>query len=256
MEIVANLCKKHDVICIADEVYEMFTYSDQEHIKMATLPGMWERTVTVGSVGKLFGMTAWATGYVIGPEHLIEKYLQRVVIPMNTVLQDVYAQAYRHELNRLDQPNCFFKALPRELKAKRDQVMHIMSGIGLEPIAPEGGYFIFADVSKFDDQYCQASGDKASNFALWLCKEKGIGVAPASVFYSTANSHLGENYIRICFVKSEATLNIAEDRLKGVKVSRNNDEICNVLANGKGGLANCKDDLVNGKEDLTNSKDG
>eukprot|EP00061_Rhincodon_typus_P016768 g45155.t1 len=77
LKMIADLCIKHDVLCISDEVYEWLVYSGHKHIKIATLPGMWERTITIGSAGKTFSVTGWKLGWSIGPAHLI-KHLQTV----------------------------------------------------------------------------------------------------------------------------------------------------------------------------------
>uniref|UniRef100_A0A2C9L9X3 Aminotransferase class I/classII large domain-containing protein n=1 Tax=Biomphalaria glabrata TaxID=6526 RepID=A0A2C9L9X3_BIOGL len=71
LQVIADLCKKHDVVCIADEVYEWMTYDDNRHVRIATLPDMWERTVTIGSAGKTFSVTGWKLGWTIGPKHLV-----------------------------------------------------------------------------------------------------------------------------------------------------------------------------------------
>ncbi|KAL0603911.1 Kynurenine--oxoglutarate transaminase 3 [Plecturocebus cupreus] len=150
LQVIADLCIKYDTLCISDEVYEWLVYSGNKHLKIATLPGMWERTITIGSAGKTFSVTGWKLGWSIGPTHLI-KHLQTVqqntIYTCATPLQEALAQAFWIDIKRMDDPECYFNSLPKELEVKRDRMVYLLESVGLKPIVPDGGYFIIADVS-------------------------------------------------------------------------------------------------------------
>ncbi|OWK04706.1 KYAT3 [Cervus elaphus hippelaphus] len=150
LQVIADLCIKYDTLCISDEVYEWLVYTGNKHFKIATFPGMWERTITIGSAGKTFSVTGWKLGWSIGPKHLI-KHLQTVqqntVYTCATPLQEALAQALWIDIKRMDDPECYFNSLPKELEVKRDRMVHLLESVGLKPIVPDGGYFIIADVS-------------------------------------------------------------------------------------------------------------
>ncbi|OXB63278.1 hypothetical protein ASZ78_013728 [Callipepla squamata] len=154
LQIIADLCIKHDTLCLSDEVYEWLVYKGNKHIKIATLPGMWERTITIGSAGKTYSVTGWKLGWSIGPQNLI-KHLQ--VVHQNTLytcptpLQEALAQALWIDYQRMDDPDCYFYSLPRELESKRDRMARLLQEVGLKPVIPEGGYFMIVDVSTLSE---------------------------------------------------------------------------------------------------------
>lgn len=167
LEHIAALCQKHQVICIADEVYEWITYdSNKKHIRMATLPNMWERTVTIGSAGKTFSSTGLKLGWTIGPEHLIRACqvvhqvsvtdqqtldqsnrnpIQNCVYTCPTISQEVVARCFEYELKRLNTPECYFNSISQEFMEKRDKLVKVLKECGLKPVVPDGGYFILVD---------------------------------------------------------------------------------------------------------------
>uniref|UniRef100_A0ACB8F440 Uncharacterized protein n=1 Tax=Sphaerodactylus townsendi TaxID=933632 RepID=A0ACB8F440_9SAUR len=125
LQTIADLCIKHDILCISDEVYEWLVYTGKKHIKIATLPGMWERTVTIGSVGKTYTVTGW---------------------------KEAVGQAFLLAFQRMDKSDCYFYSLPRELEVKRNQLAQMLQEVGLKPVIPEGGYFMIVDVSVLKTQ--------------------------------------------------------------------------------------------------------
>ena len=172
---IADLCIKHNTLCISDEVYEHITY-DREHTRMATLPGMWERTITVGSAGKAFSSTGAKLGWTIGPKELIrlcQVVHNNSIYCCPTFVQEVIARCFELEISRLEKPECYFKSISEELKPKRDRLAKLLVDAGLKPVIPEGGYFMLADISKIaknfksDDKEC-----KDSKFVKYLIKEK------------------------------------------------------------------------------------
>ncbi|XP_043861033.1 kynurenine--oxoglutarate transaminase 3 [Dromiciops gliroides] len=215
---VADLCIKYDIICISDEVYEWLVYTGYKHIKIATLPGMWERTITVGSAGKTFSVTGWKLGWSVGPNTLIRQMQtvqQNVIYTCATPLQEALARALWVDINRMDDPECYFYSLPRELEPKRDRMTQLLQSIGLKPIVPEGGYFIIADVSVLNIDVSEVKGDEPYDykFVRWMIKNKKLTAIPVTAFCST-NKKQFEKYVRFCFIKQDSTLDAAEEIIK------------------------------------------
>ncbi|KAF6205635.1 hypothetical protein GE061_019808 [Apolygus lucorum] len=217
---IANLCKKWNVILLADEVYEWMVYEPVKHTRMCTLPDMWERTITVGSVGKTFSVTGWKIGWAFGPSNLIHNMQvvhQNNVNSINTPTQEAVARSLETELDRVNSPDCYLVSLARELKEKRDLLAGYLTEIGMVPTIPEGGYFMIVDwtplahnakLSEEVDTY------KDFKFAKWMSKNVKIQGIPPSAFYSVPHKKLGENYIRYCFIKDDDTLNKAGQILR------------------------------------------
>lgn len=148
LELIADLCKKWNVLCLSDEVYEWMVFENNKHIRICTLPDMWERTITIGSAGKTFSVTGWKTGWAYGPANLIRNLQmvhQNSVYTCPTPLQEAVARGFELEMSRLDSDECFFKSLPRELQVKRDFMANFLQDAGMKPTIPEGGYFMLAD---------------------------------------------------------------------------------------------------------------
>ncbi|KAG7254165.1 hypothetical protein CRUP_019973, partial [Coryphaenoides rupestris] len=135
LQMIADLCVKHDTLCFSDEVYEWLTYRGYRHIKIATLPGMWDRTITIGSAGKTFSVTGW-------------KVRRRDA--------EAVAQGLLRDFQRLGQPDCYFSSLAAELEGKRDRMAAILQEAGMSPILPEGGYFMLVDVTPLGGLLCYA----------------------------------------------------------------------------------------------------
>ncbi|XP_048353432.1 kynurenine--oxoglutarate transaminase 3-like [Sphaerodactylus townsendi] len=222
LQTIADLCIKHDILCISDEVYEWLVYTGKKHIKIATLPGMWERTVTIGSVGKTYTVTGWKLGWSIGPQHLI-KHLQ--VVQQNslytcpTPLQEAVGQAFLLDFQRMDESDCYFYSLPRELEVKRNQLAQMLQEVGLKPVIPEGGYFMIVDVSVLNVDLSDMEEDKPYDykFVKWMIKNKKLAAIPLSSFCGPETQQKFEKYIRFCFIKEDSTLDAAEKILKNWK---------------------------------------
>lgn len=220
LQLIADLCIKYDTLCISDEVYEWLVYSGNKHLKIATFPGMWERTITIGSAGKTFSVTGWKLGWSIGPYHLI-KHLQTVqqnsLYTCATPLQEALAQAFWTDMKRMDDPECYFNSLPKELEVKRDRMAHLLESVGLKPVVPDGGYFIIADVSLLD---ADLSDMKNSNepydykFVKWMTKNKKLSAIPVSAFCNKETKLQFEKFVRFCFIKKDSTLDAAEEIIK------------------------------------------
>lgn len=220
LEKIAQLCIKHNTLCIADEVYEHITY-DRKHTRIATLPGMWERTVTIGSAGKAFSSTGAKIGWTIGPKELIRKCSivhNNSIYCCPTFMQEVIARCFELECTRLDQPESYFNALSEELRPKRDKLAQLLVQAGLDPVVPEGGYFMLAKITDLAKNFETDSAEcKDSKFVKYLIKEKGLATIPSTAFYSDEHKHLGENFIRFCFFKNDSTLEKAAEILNKLK---------------------------------------
>ncbi|XP_017316000.1 kynurenine--oxoglutarate transaminase 1 isoform X1 [Ictalurus punctatus] len=220
LQMIADLCIKHNVICISDEVYEWLTYDGAQHIKIASFPGMWEHTVTIGSAGKCFSATGWKLGWAIGPGHIL-KHLQSIhqnsVYHCPTPTQEALAVCFQREYNMFGTEESYFRQLPKQLQTKCERLANCMSSVGLQPIMPEGGYFMMMDISNVKvDLNDPNTKDELydSRFVKWLIKEKGLGTIPVSAFFSLEQRAHFQNYIRVCFVRDDSTLDAVEDILK------------------------------------------
>ncbi|RZF39995.1 hypothetical protein LSTR_LSTR002398 [Laodelphax striatellus] len=223
---IANLCKKWNTLCISDEVYEWMTYKPNKHVRIATLPGMWERTITIGSAGKTFSVTGWKLGWAYGPAKLMENLRivhQNCVYTCPTPIQEAVARSFELEMTRLDSPDCFFNEISAILEPKRDFLVNALTHIGMKPVIPEGGYFVVADwtplensvnLSKETDKY------KDYRFAKFLTKNIGLQGIPVSPFYSEPDKPLASNLIRFCFIKKDENLQQAAKLLRDWKSSK------------------------------------
>lgn len=218
LQMIADLCVKHDTLCFSDEVYEWLIYKGHQHIKIATLPGMWERTITVGSAGKTFSVTGWKLGWSIGPQHLI-KHLQTVMqnslYTCSTPLQEAVAQGLVRDCALMGQPDCYFSSLAEELQDKRDRMAAIVRAAGMTPVIPDGGYFMLVDVSALNVDLSHMEDEAYDyKFVKWMIKEKKLAAIPVTAFVGEASKKDFEKYIRFCFIKQDSTIDAAEVILK------------------------------------------
>ncbi|XP_039618488.1 kynurenine--oxoglutarate transaminase 1-like isoform X3 [Polypterus senegalus] len=191
LQVIAELCLKHDVVCISDEVYEWIVFDDNAHVKIASFPGMWAQTVTIGSAGKTFSATGW---------------------------KEAVARGFQRELDVLGRPESYFFQLPRQLQEKRNRLAECLLSVGMRPIIPEGGYFLNADISALNVELPDPADDEEEpydyRFAKWLIKTKGLATIPVSAFYSPGHRKDFASYVRLCYVKEDSTLEAAEKILK------------------------------------------
>ncbi|XP_044763257.1 kynurenine aminotransferase-like [Coccinella septempunctata] len=224
---IADLCKKWNVLCVCDEVYEWIVYKPNKHIRMATLPGMWERTITIGSAGKTFSVTGWKLGWAYGPADLmvnLQMVHQNCVYTGTTPIQEAVAISFEKEISRLGSDECYFVQLPKELEAKRNMMAKALKEAGMKPVIPEGGYFMLTDwspVSQHVDLNSEKDKYKDYRFTKWMTKKLGLQAIPSSAFYSVPNKHLAEDYARYCFIKKDENIQKASDILMKWKTSLN-----------------------------------
>ncbi|OAF71644.1 hypothetical protein A3Q56_00618, partial [Intoshia linei] len=210
LSIISELCIKNNCVCICDEVYEWLKY-DCEMIKMATLPGMWDRTITIGSAGKTFSVTGWKCGWVIAPAEII-KVLNNVhanfVYTCPTPIQMAVAKCIDDEINKISvsgEKSSYIYLLADECLEKRDRLYKLLSKSKFKPIIPDGGYFMLADISDIaiDFPYTN-SACKDVEFVHWMAKTHKLALIPTTVFCSNENMKNMENYVRFCFIKGPA----------------------------------------------------
>ena len=200
MEMIAGLVREFDCYAVCDEAYEHLAFDGRAHIPLMTLPGMRERCVRIGSAGKTFSLTGWKVGYLTAPPHLlapIAKAHQFLVFTTAPNLQRAVAFG-------LAQGDDYFDELASTMQAKRDRLSRGLSRAGFGPVACEGTYFLFVDISElgFD-------GDDEA-FCRHITTEAGVTAVPVSAFYREDGPR---NYIRFCFAKQDEVLDAAVDKL-------------------------------------------
>jgi len=200
--LIAELCIEHDVTVIADEVYEHLLFAPAEHIPIATLPGMFARTVTVSSAGKLFSATGWKVGWVYVPPDLVEgvaRAHQFVTFAVHHPSQEAIAYA-------LNLPGTYYETFKAMYETKRQLMMSALDSGGLKYCAPQGTYFMLAD-------YSQVFNGTPMEFTHYLVKEIGVACIPPESFYSQEHRNIGHSYVRFAFCKSDDILRQVKDRL-------------------------------------------
>ncbi len=203
LEILAELCVRWNVVAVTDEVYDRITFKDAEHLSLATLPGMRERTLTINSTGKTFSMTGWKIGYAIGPAELnaaLRAVHQFVTFATATPFQEAMADALA-----LAPQIGYYGQLKREYDERRVLLERALAGAGLPVLPVDGAYFLMADVSGlgFPDDV---------SFCRWLTSEVGVAAVPPSAFYTDPSR--APQLARFCFAKREATIAQAAERLQ------------------------------------------
>ncbi|HSJ33753.1 MAG TPA: aminotransferase class I/II-fold pyridoxal phosphate-dependent enzyme [Acidimicrobiia bacterium] len=200
MAAIARLCVENDVLAISDEVYEEI-YFEGEHLHLATLPGMAERTVTLSSVGKTYSLTGWKVGWAIAPPELthgIRSAHQYLTFTTPTPVQ-------HGAVGALGAPADYYSELRTSYLKRRDLLVEGLVGAGFEVRPPQGTYFVMADYRELADL-----DDRA--FALQLIHEAGVAAVPPSAFYHDPGS--AQRLLRFAFCKEPAVLEEAVERLQ------------------------------------------
>jgi aspartate/methionine/tyrosine aminotransferase len=207
---IAALCIEHDVVVVADEVYDQLVFAPAAHTSIATLPGMWERTLTVNSTGKTFSLTGWKIGYAVGPSDLtaaLRAAHQWITFSTATPLQAAAAVA----LERAAGSN-YYAELRAEYAGRRDLLAEVLAGAGFPTLPVEGSYFIMADIG-------HTGFTSDADFCRWLTREVGVAAIPPSAFYANTRDGHPQGVpllARFCFAKKLETLRAAAERLSTV----------------------------------------
>ena len=200
---VALLAMKHNLYVLSDEVYEFLLFDGAKHIPTATLEGMFERTITVSSAGKTFGLTGWKIGWICANEkvsqacRLIHQY---VTFAVSTPIQEAVADG----LMKLGDYLPGFVSL---YESKRNLFYKELQDLGFDFKIPKGTYFMMVPIHT-------KTSEKDVAFALKLIKERKVATVPPSAFYLKSTE--GEKYLRFCFAKKDETLREAASNLKGL----------------------------------------
>lgn len=200
LEHIASVCQKHDLLVISDEVYEHLVY-EGEHIPIATLPGMRERTVAISSAGKTYSLTGWKIGWASAPHELsaaIRRAHQFITFATATPLQHAVAAALA------DDDTTYFDELKGEYRARRDLLCAGLGAAGFDVLTPAGTYFTFADIRPL-------GFDSGEAFCRALPRDVGVAAVPASALY--LNPELGRHYVRFAFCKTRSVLEEAVERI-------------------------------------------
>ena len=204
MAIIADFCTRHDLFVFTDEIYEHFIYDDADHISLASMPGMAERTVTISGLSKTFSITGWRIGYAVCDRQWSEaigNFNDLVYVCAPTPLQ-VGAAAGLVELG-----DEYFRQLARQYRDKREMLCNALSNAGLTPYEPRGAYYVLADVSALP-------GTTARERAMHLLETTGVACVPGNEFFKGS---VGNDLVRFCFAKEREVLEDACRRLERLR---------------------------------------
>ena len=200
LELIRDLCLEHDALAITDEIYEHILYDGAEHISMARVEGMRDRTITINGMSKTYSVTGWRVGWAVAPEALsgaIRKVHDFLTVGAPAPLQEAGVAA-------LALPQAYYQRLAGDYRARRDRLLPALRQAGFEAYTPRGAYYVMTDIGGFG-----FADDIA--FASHLVRDIGVAVVPGSSFYSDARD--GARQVRFAFCKRPETLDEAASRL-------------------------------------------
>lgn len=198
LQVIAELAQEHDAFVITDEVYEHIVYPPHRHTYIASLPGMFERTLSCSSLSKTYAITGWRIGYVIAPAEVtggVRKVHDFLTVGAPAPLQEAAVTA-------LEFSDDYYEGLQAAYARRREVFLSYLERADLNFTRPEGAYYVLVDIEEFDHE-----SDTA--FCAWLAKEVGVAAVPGSSFFREPVNNL----IRFHFAKSESTLSEAGERL-------------------------------------------
>lgn len=204
LQLIAELCIEHDVIAVTDEIYEFITYDGAQHIPIATLPGMADRTITISGMSKTFSVTGWRLGYAVASEDLmvgVRKAHDFMSVCAATPLQVA-------GIAMLGLGDDYYAQLRHDYALRREKALAMLRDVGFKPVTPQGAYYIMADFSAISDE-------DDLTFGLRMAREIGVACVPGSPFFS--RPELAKNIVRFAFCKKDETLDAAAVRLKKLK---------------------------------------
>ena len=202
LKFIADLAEKYDTFVITDEVYEHIVYAPNRHVYFATLPGMWERTISCSSLSKTYSITGWRLGYIIAPSNIIEvakKVHDFLTVGAAAPLQEAAVTGLRFG-------DEYYDDLREKYTAKRDLFIKGLNDIGIKHTVPQGAYYVMLDISEFgfesDLEFCDV-----------LARDVGVGAVPGSSFFREPVNKL----IRLHIAKKDETLYEALNRLSDIR---------------------------------------
>ncbi len=204
LERIAALCRQWDALAITDEVYEHILYDGATHTSIASLPGMFERTVTIDSMSKTYSVTGWRVGWAIAGDVAIADGIRKahdfLTVGAAAALQEAGVVA-------LNFPREYYTSLSEMYRVKRDVLLEILNEAGFKCVVPLGAYYIMTDISPL-------TRDDDVTFTRYLVERCGVGTVPGSSFYH--DPALGRGYIRFAFPKRPETLEEVRRRLRAL----------------------------------------
>ena len=205
---IGNLALKYDAFVVTDEVYEHIIYAPNVHTAVASLPGMFDHTITCNSLSKTYSITGWRLGYLIGPENVIEnakKVHDFLTVGAAAPLQEAAVAG-------LTLPESYYEELGALYTKKRDYFLAGLDRIGLKHNVPQGSYFVLVDIQDFLD-LTRFKGWSDLQFCEWMIENIGVAAVPGSSFFREEVNNL----IRLHFARSKETLDLALDRLSKLR---------------------------------------
>lgn len=205
---IGALAIQYDAFVITDEVYEHMVYKPLQHVPMASLPNMYERTITCNSLSKTYSITGWRLGYLIGPKEVVEgakKVHDFLTVGAAAPLQEAATVGLKFD-------ETYYEQLLETYTEKRDYFLKGLDEAGLEHNIPQGTYFVLVDISRFLELE-QFKGYTDLEFCEWMIREIGVAAVPGSSFFKEQVNHL----IRLHFAREKATIDEAIKRLTKMK---------------------------------------
>lgn len=205
---IGDLVIKYDAFAVTDEVYEHMVYAPYHHTCMASLPGMYEHTITCNSLSKTYSITGWRLGYLVGPAEVMEgakKVHDFLTVGAAAPLQEAAVVG-------LNFPDSYYDDVLKLYTGKRDYFLEGLDRIGLKHNVPQGTYFVLVDIQEFLD-LPQFSGYTDLEFCEWMIKNVGVAAVPGSSFFKEEVNHL----IRLHFARKKETIDEAISRLGRIK---------------------------------------
>lgn len=222
LEAIAKLAQQYNLLVISDEVYDELYFTSQRPTRIASIPGMWERTITVGSAGKRFGVTGWRIGWLIGHEGLLNPILSvhsRTVYSAPSPFQEACAMSLK-----IARESGYFEQYRSEFKQKRDYLHSVLTDNGMQCCLPDGSYFMMAKTDQLTknlniasrpwDEFPGMTEPQDYAIARWLTETIGVTAIPPSAFYEHDNFKAAAHWLRFCFCKRQDTLEAAKLRLE------------------------------------------
>ena len=208
LEFIRDLCVRWNAFCITDEIYEHILYDGTEHVSMARIDGMRERTIVINGMSKTYSVTGWRVGWALAPPEAtqaIRKVHDFLTVGAAAPLQQAGAIA-------LHSPQSYYDNLAATYAKKRARLLKILETAGFTAYKPRGAYYIMTDISRFTvpKKYLSSQESADVSFARYLVEQIGIACVPGSSFYNDAQD--GASQVRFTFCKKEETLAAAEER--------------------------------------------
>jgi aminotransferase len=204
---IADLCRKHDALCVTDEIYEYILYDERQHVSPGSLPGMEERTITISGFSKTFAMTGWRLGYTVARKPIAAK-----LAILNDLINVCAASPLQYAvLAAFDLPESYYSLMRHDYQKKRDMTVAACREAGMTPYPPQGAYYMLADFGPL--------GFKDDQEAARIILEKhGVATIPGSSFYPDPKD--GRKQVRFCYAKKMHDLEEACRRIRAMGLAR------------------------------------